>query len=126
MRILFLYMFPLWGNGSGSFLRELVLELAKRGHDIAIVSPDKRKLDDITHFVVSPPQNGVFIGHPEVPDAKRFEDMSGKELGEIYVSYLKTTIQAVSEFNPEIIHVFHTAFLPGIARTIKILFGIKF
>lgn len=126
MRILFLYMFPLWGNGSGSFLRELTAELAKRGHDIAIVAPDKRKLNGITHYVVSPPQMGVFVGHPELPKAKRFEDMSGRELGDIFASYLSATTRAVSDFNPEIIHVFHTAFLPGIARVIKIFFGIKF
>ena len=126
MRILFLYMFPLWGNGSGSYLRALSNELVKRGHDIAIVAPDKRKLTGIKHYVVNPPQMGVFSGHPELPEAKKFEDMSGKELGEIYISYLGTTIQAVSDFDPEIIHVFHTAFLPGIARVIKILFGIKF
>lgn len=126
MRILFLYMFPLWGNGSGSYLRALAQELVKRGHNIAIVAPDKRALPGVKHYVVNPAQMGVFAGHPELPNAKRFEDMSGRELGEIYTSYLKTTIQAVSDFNPGIIHVFHTAFLPGIARIIKILFGIKF
>lgn len=126
MRILFLYMFPLWGNGSGSFLRELTLELAKRGHSIAIIAPDKRKLPGITHYEIPSQYTGVFVGHPELPKAKRFEDMSGKELGEIYTGYLKTTIEAVADFDPEIIHVFHTAFLPGIARAIKVLFGIKF
>lgn len=126
MRIMFLYMFPLWGNGSASFLRALSSELVKRGHDIAIVAPDKRTLPGVKHYVVNPPQMGVFVGHPELPKAKKFEAMSGKELGEIYTSYLKTTINAVSDFNPEIIHVFHTSFLPGIARVIKILFGIKY
>lgn len=126
MRILFLYPFPLWGNGSGAFLRELTSELAKRGHQIAIVAPDKRKLPGIKHFVANPPQNGVFVSHPEWPKAKRFSDMNGQELGDIYTSYLKTSIGAVYQFNPEIIHVFHTAFLPGIARVLKILFGIKF
>ncbi len=126
MRILFLYMFPFWGNGSGSYLRALSNELVKHGHDIAIVAPDKRKLTGVKHYVVSPPQMGVFAGHPELPNAKKFDDMSGKELGEIYMAYLQTTIQAVADFRPEIIHVFHTAFLPGIARVIKIFFGIKF
>lgn len=123
---MFLHMFPMWGNGSGAFLRALSLKLAKKGHDISIVAPDKRMLPGIKHYVVNPPQMGVFVGHPELPKAKKFEEMNGKELGEIYVSYLKTTIGAVADFNPEIIHVFHTAFLPGIARIIKILFGIKF
>ncbi|OGH43051.1 MAG: hypothetical protein A3B53_00730 [Candidatus Levybacteria bacterium RIFCSPLOWO2_01_FULL_42_15] len=126
MRILFLYMFPLWGNGSGAFLRELSAELIKKGHTIGIVAPDKRKIEGTTQFVIKHPQVGVFVGHPELPKAKKFGDMNGKELGEIYTSYLDGTIQAVAQFNPEIIHVFHTAFLPGIARVIKILFGIKF
>lgn len=126
MRIMFLYMFPLYGNGSGVYLQELVAELIKRGHKIAIVSPDKRKLPGAIHYVVNPPQMGVFIGHPELPNGKKFEDMNGKELGDIFNSYLKTTIDAVNDFQPEIIHVFHTAFLPGIARIIKVLFGIKF
>jgi glycosyltransferase involved in cell wall biosynthesis len=123
---MFLYMFPLWGNGSASFLRALSSELVKRGHEIAIVAPDKRTLPGVKHYVVNPPQMGVFVGHPELPKAKRFDEMRGKELGEIYASYLKSTVSAVSDFNPEIIHVFHTAFLPGIARIIKILFGIKY
>lgn len=123
---MFLHMFPLWGNGSGSFLRALSKELVKRGHEIAVVAPDKRVLPGIKHYIVNPPQMGVFVGHPELPKAKRFEDMNGKELGAIYTSYLKATIEAVADFNPEIIHVFHTAFLPGIARLIKILFGIKY
>lgn len=123
---MYLYMFPLWGNGSGSYLRALSTKLAEKGHDVAIVAPDGRTLKGIKHYVVNPPQMGVFVGHPELPKAKKFEDMNGKELGAIYISYLETTISAVADFNPEVIHVFHTAFLPGIARVIKVLFGIKF
>lgn len=119
-------MFPLWGNGSGSYLRGLTKELVSRGHTIGVVAPDKRKLPRVKHYVVSASALGVFVGHPELPNVKRFEDMNGKELGRIYTTYLSTTIDAVSDFNPEIIHVFHGAFLPGIARVIKILFGIKF
>src|SRR5438874_10880260 len=115
MKILYLYMFPLWGNGSAIFLRELTQKLAGR-HEIAILSPDKRKLPGISHFVVRPPQQGVFSGHPELAGAKRFSEMSGGELGEIYVSYLWSTIQAVRDFKPDIIHSFHTAYLPSIAR----------
>lgn len=119
-------MFPLWGNGSGSYLRELTKELIARGHTIGIVAPDKRKLPGVKHYVVSDSALGVFSGHPELPNAKRFEDMNGKELGKIYTTYLKTAIDAVSDFNPEIVHSFHTGFLPAVARVIKILFGIKF
>ena len=48
------------------------------------------------------------------------------ELGKIYTSYVDATLPAVKEFQPEIIHVFHTAFLPAVARVAKILYGIRF
>jgi glycosyltransferase involved in cell wall biosynthesis len=126
MRILFLYHFPMWGNGSGAFLRELTAELIKRGHTIGVVAPDKRKLPGVKHYVAHPPQMGVFVGHPELPKAKKFGDMDGKELGDIYLSYFKVTLEAVSDFKPDVIHVFHIPFLPEIARIIKVLFGIKY
>lgn len=126
MRILFLYMFPLWGNGSGAFLRDLARELQKHGHEIGIVSPDRRKVDGCKQYLVTPPQMGVFVGNPELPDSKKYEEMSARELSEIYISYLSASINAVSDFQPEIIHVFHTAFLPPVARMIKVLYGIKF
>lgn len=126
MKILFLYMFPLWGNGSGAFLRDLAKQLVTNGHEIAILAPEKRKLEGVRQYSVCPPQMGVFVGNPELPNSKKFEEMNGKEMSEIYISYLQASIDAVKDFQPEIIHVFHTAFLPPIARFIKVLYGIKF
>lgn len=126
MRIMFLHMFPLWGNGSGNWLRRLTQELVKNGHTVAIVAPEKRSLDGIKLYTVKPPQMGVFVGNPELKDAKKYEDMNGVEIGEIYTSYVNASLKAVREFEPEIIHSFHTAFLPAVARLIKVLYGIKF
>lgn len=126
MKIMFLHMFPLWGNGSGNWLRKLSDELAKKGHTVAIIAPEKRKLPNRILYTVKPPQMGVFVGNPELKNAKKYEDMSGVELGEIYTSYVNTALKAVKEFEPEIMHVFHTAFLPGVARIVKILYGVKF
>ncbi len=125
MRILFLYMFPLWGNGSGSYLRELSAELIKRGHTVGIVAPDKRKLEGRTMYPVKAPE-AVFSGHPEWPKAKPLGEMKGKQLGDIYATYLHVSLTAVEDFKPDVIHVFHTAFLPEIGRTIKALFGIRY
>lgn len=126
MKIMFLYMFPLWGNGSGAWLRALSAEMVKDGHEVAIVSPEHRKLDGVKQYVVVPPQTGVFVGNPELPEAKKYEDMSGVELGKIYTSYINTTLAAVKDFQPNIVHAFHTAFLPPVARIAKILYGIRF
>jgi len=119
-------MFPLWGNGSGAWLRQLASHLVERGHDVAIVAPEKRKLHGVKHYRVRPPQMGVFVGNPELKDIKKYEDMNGVELGNIYTEYVNTTLAAVREFQPEILHVFHTAFLPPVARIAKVLYGIKF
>lgn len=123
---MFLHMFPLWGNGSGSWLRKLSHQLVKNGHIVAIVAPEKRELSGIKLYTIKPPQMGVFVGNPELKDAKKYEDMSGVELGEIYTTYVNFTLKAVREFQPEILHVFHTAFLPAVARVVKILYGIRF
>src|SRR3989344_4254763 len=87
LRIMFLYMFPLWGNGSGAWLRALAAEMVKDGNEVAIVSPEHRILPGIKHYLVAPPQMGVFVGNPELPDTKKYEDMSGGELGKIYTAY---------------------------------------
>lgn len=126
MRILFLYMFPLWGNGSGAWLRALAAEMVKDGNEVAIVSPEHRTLPGIKHYLVTPPQMGVFVGNPELPDMKKYEDMTGVELGKIYTSYINATLAAVKDFQPEIVHAFHTAFLPPVARIAKIMYGIRY
>ncbi len=126
MKIMFLYMFPLWGNGSGAWLRALAAEMVKDGNEVAIVSPEHRTLPGVKHYLVTPPQMGVFVGNPELPDIKKYEDMSGVELGKIFTSYINATLAAIKDFQPEIVHAFHTAFLPPVARIAKIMYGTRF
>lgn len=125
MRILYLHLFPLWGNGSGVFLREVSTRLAKN-HEVAVLAPDKRQLPGIKRYIVSSAQNGVFVGNPELPGAKQFIKMTGRELGEIYTTYLQATVRAVDDFKPDVIHVFHTAFLPSIARFIRAVYSTRY
>jgi len=123
---MFLYMFPLWGNGSGAWLRALAAEMVKDGNEVCIVSPEHRTIHGIKHYLVTPPQMGVFVGNPELPDIKKYEDMTGIELGRIYTTYVNATLAAVKDFEPEIVHAFHTAFLPPVARIAKIMYGIRY
>lgn len=127
IKVLFLYMFPLWGNGSGAWLREIAIRLAKNKNiDVAILAPDSRKLPGCKHYQVKPPQMGVFVGNPELPGVQRFQDMTGREISDIYIEYLRKTTRAIEDFKPDIVHAFHTAWLPPVARFVKLLYGIKF
>ncbi|MBI2029188.1 glycosyltransferase family 4 protein [Candidatus Gottesmanbacteria bacterium] len=127
IKVLYLYMFPLWGNGSGAWLREMVTRLAKRKNiEVGILAPDERKLPGVKHFYIKPPQMGVFVGNPELKGVQRYQDMNGKEITDIYTSYLTRTVRVVEEFKPDIIHAFHTAFIPPLARYLKVLYGTKF
>lgn len=123
MRILFLYDFPLWGSGSGTFLRELAQSLlAMGGNNLAIVAPDERKLPGCEHFVVYPPQLGVFEAHPELPKAKKYSRLKGDEITKIYTTFLLKTIEAVRAFRPDVIHVHHLSFIAPVARYVKAFF----
>jgi glycosyltransferase involved in cell wall biosynthesis len=123
MRILFLYDFPLWGSGSGRYVRHLIEELIKLNYKIGIVCPEERRFleDKIKHYKVSLPQIPVFVAHPELKGAKRYSELSEREITEIYKSYLDTTIEAVANFQPDLIHCQHLSLISWVARYIKAL-----
>ncbi len=124
MKILYLYIFPLWGNGSGTWLRRLAknIKIIHPDTEIQILAPDNRKLKYAKIRPVKPPVMGVFVGNPELKGAKKFSKLSSLDHIRIHNHYLRRTAQVVKDFNPDIIHAFHTAFLPPIALTIKELF----
>lgn len=118
MRILYLYDFPLWGNGSGTFLRNLIAQVAKK-HKVALVAPERRKIPKVRHFHVHPPfALPVFIGHPELKGSKRYADLTAGEITKLYRAYLTTAVRAVEKFKPDIIHFHHMGLLSMIARYI--------
>lgn len=125
MRILFLQMFPLFGSGSGTYARELAKEVAKR-HKVAMVVPDKRKIEGVKIYSVDLLVKIAFTGHPEWPDVKLYTKVSGKELSANYLAYFRTVVEAVNDFEPDIIHVHHLMPLTWIARFIKIAYGLNY
>ena len=128
MKILFLYDFPLWGSGSGTCLRNTIQELVKLNHKIGILCPEERRFlaDDIKQYTVSPPQSPIFIGHPELKGAKRYSELSEREITEIYKSYLDACLEAVTNFEPDIIHIHHLSLISWIGRYISAIYGIKY
>lgn len=129
MRVLYLYLFPLWGNGSGAWLRRLTNQLAEQyptNFEAAIVAPDRRKLPYARMFPVEPPQMGVFVGNPELPKVKKYADFTPMELIETVNYYLLNSAKAIEKFKPDVIHAFHTAFLPHIGRNLANFYKIPF
>ena len=129
MKVLYLYMFPLWGNGSGAWLRRLANHLTHKypsDFQAAIVAPETRVLKKIKIFRLKPPTMGVFVGNPELPGAKTYTKFSNQEFVQLFNYYLTRTSKAIEKFRPHLIHVFHTAFLPPVARTLANLYRIPF
>ena len=128
MKILFLYDFPLWGSGSGTYLRNLITELVRLNHKIGIICPEERRFleDKIKQYGVQPPQIPVFVGHPELIGAKRYSELSEREITDIYKSFLDTTLEAVANFKPDLIHVQHLSLISWVARYINALKNIKY
>ncbi len=125
MKVLYLYMFPLWGNGSGNWLRRLTLSLKEKYGDdyqAAVVAPDSRILKQAKVFRLKPPISGVFVGNPELLGAKKYSKFTNQEMILTYNYYLLRTAKAIEKFKPDIIHCFHTAFLPPIARQLSNLY----
>ena len=128
MKVLYLYMFPLWGNGSGAWLRRLTHHLSQNFDDFesAIVAPETRVLKYARIFRLKPPQLGVFVGNPELPGIKKYTKFTNEEFIQIYNYYMLRCTKAIEIFKPNVIHAFHTAFLPPIARTLANLYKIPF
>lgn len=125
MRILYLQTFPLYGSGSGTYARELAVEVAKK-HEVGMVAPEDRQIPGVKIYKVDLPVKIAFTGHPEWPDCKLYTKVGGKELSANYLSYFEKTIEAVNDFQPNIIHVHHLMPLTWIARFIKIAYGLNF
>ncbi len=129
MKILYLYMFPLWGNGSGAWLRRLVFQL-KENHqedfEAVIAAPDTRKLKFAKIYSLKPPIVGVFVGNPELPNAKKYSKLSNQNHIEIFNYYVSRISRIIEKFKPDLIHIFHTAFLPAVGRTLANIYRLPF
>src|SRR3989344_9594615 len=104
MRILYLQMFPLHGSGSGTYARELALEVAKK-HEVSMVVPEKNGPKGIKIYNVNLPTKIAFTGHPQWPDCKLYTKVGGKELSANYLAYFESIISAVNDFLTDIKHV---------------------
>lgn len=126
IKILQLLCFPLYGSGSGTYVRKLSEVLVKDGKKVAIVTPDNRELKNVKLYPVKLPFMAAFTGHPEYPEAKLYSKLTGEDLNDIQSAFESAIIKAVEDFQPDVIHVHHAASLSWIANYIKAVYQIHF
>lgn len=126
MKILQLLCFPLYGSGSGTYVRKLSENLSKNGHEVAIVAPESRQLKNVRIYEVKLPFMAAFTGHPEYPDAKLYSKLSGSQLNDIQNTFSEAITRAVEEFQPDVIHVHHASNLSWIANYVKAVYQIHY
>ena len=127
MRVLILMKFPLYGGGSGTYIRKLGENLAKqKGYKVALVVPDTRPVKGCKIYTIKPAFKAVFETHPEYKRAKKYSKLTGAEFSRQYLAYTRDIVRAVEDFKPDVIHVNHASYLTWIASFIKSMFGIGF
>ncbi len=126
-RVLFLYDFPLWGNGSATFLRNISESLIDHGYSIGVVAPETRNSNDhIKLFSVDLPEIPVFVSHPELSGAREYAELSADDIFQQMCAYTKTTLDAINSFKPHIIHVNHVSIIAWVARYVSSVTGIPY
>lgn len=129
MKVLYLYMFPLWGNGSGTWLRRLTFHLKEtfpKEFEAEIAAPERRKVKYAKIHHLKPPIMGVFVGNPELPGAKKYSFLSNQDHINIFNYYVTRCSKIIEKSKPDILHIFHTAFLPAVGRMLANFYKIPF
>ncbi len=127
-KILFLQCFPLWGSGSGTYVRELSLEVNKTPNtEVAIVCPEaQERIPELKIYPLDFPFPVAFSGHPDWPFCRLYKDLSPKEISDVFRYFLNSTIRAVEDFKPNVIHVHHASVFLWVANFIKLIYGINY
>jgi len=127
-KILFLQAFPLQGCGSGIYTRELAAEINKgKNMKAAIVCPEAREsVFGLKIYPLESPFHVAFTGHPDWPVSRLYKDLSQKEIIDVFQSFLNSTVKAMEDFKPDLIHVQHISLLLWVAHIIKSIYGINF
>ncbi len=122
-----LYDMPIFGGGSGAYVKYLALRLREAYHyDLAVASTDNQPLSSqIKQFQIKLPFIPVFIGRPGLESAKKYSELLPLEIAQIYHGFIDGTIRAVESFKPDIIHVHHVMINSWAARLIRSLYGTR-
>jgi len=127
-RVLFLYDFPLHGGGSGAYVRYLMLRLSEAyKYELAIAMPDTEQvLPSIPTYTLALPQTPVYVGRPGLEEAKKYSQLTNKEIAKLYSAYIDGLSHAIEEFKPDIIHCHHSMINSWATRYTRAVYGTRF
>ncbi|MBM2820353.1 MAG: hypothetical protein HW405_113 [Candidatus Berkelbacteria bacterium] len=127
MKILMLLKYPLFGSGSGTYVRKLSekLKILYPDDQLAIFCPDlKNKINGINLYYYKMPFHAASTGHPDWPDAKLYSNLSRQNIDELYIESFNQIIKVVNDFKPDVIHVHHALYFSWIANYLSSIYGI--
>lgn len=128
LKVMLLYDFPIHGGGSGAYVKYLALRLHEaHKYEMAIAAPGENTVHpNIAQFRINLPQIPVYLGRPGLERAKKYSDLTSKEIASLYCAFIRSTMHAVEVFKPDIIHVHHVMINAWAARFIRSIYGTKY
>jgi len=128
MKVLMINHFPLVGSGSGTYTRNIAVNLIKKGHEVCIIFPESTvNFEPVpgielipVYFKYEEEIDGMlpfnfpcFTTHPR--STMTFYDLTDDELDMYMTAFEKAVDKAVAEFKPDIIHGQHIWLLSWLA-----------
>ena len=133
MKVLMINHFPLEGSGSGTYTKNLAMQLAKRGHEVCIILPENTasypeyegiRLHPVffTNTDADEPEKiegalpfnfPCFTTHPVSTTA--FSDLNHIQMGDYLGAFRAALEEELDSFEPDIIHGQHVWALPSLA-----------
>ena len=129
MRILMINHFPLEGSGSGTYTKNLAMQLAGMGHEVCIIMPENTqdfpRYEGIAFHPVyftgegNAPLDALpfnfpcFTTHPRSTVA--FGDLSEVQLNSYIQAFRSAIEDEIVQFKPDVVHGQHVWILPSLA-----------
>lgn len=129
MKILHLLMYPLFGSGSGTYVRKLAEKTASEFPDdeIAVLCPDrKRSIEGVKIIPFDLPFPVAFTGHPDWPNCKIYSELSSEEMFQVLEAFQDAAIKAVKKFKPDVIHCHHESIFAWVSSTLRAVTRINY
>jgi len=128
MKILMINHFPLEGSGSGTYTKNLAMQLAENGHEVCVILPENRSeipqyegvrlhpvfFTDTEEIPGALPFNfPCFTTHPRSVVA--FKDLDEAQMAAYLDAFKQAIDQEVADWQPDVIHGQHVWALPSLA-----------